>query len=461
MPHPSRGTIASSPTLSRLHPVRVVFGVAIIRASIPLFFALIVLELLWSQRAGQRVARLNDALSDISCGVLSQMAGIFDKGLTLGVYIWIGGHATVQQLLPVVPAWIERAPVAAEGAWPLATDVPALLSWLVVFLLVDLCYYWSHRLSHEVNLLWAGHVVHHQSEEYNLAVALRQATLGKLMTWVFYVPLALAGVPWRMFVACYGINLVYQFVLHTRAVGRLPRAVEWLMNTPSHHRVHHGVNPKYRDRNYGGVFIVFDRWFGTFQVEEEEPVYGVTKPLRAWNPIAANLQVFSQIWRDARRATRWRDRWRLLFGRPGWRPPELGAPDVPREVAADTFVKYDPPLPAPLAAYASVQFTAALVAGIVLLQRAATLPPRELAAAAFFVVLTLTGVGGIFERARWARPLETSRLLALGASCVGLLLVAPAMGPVAGAVLGLVAVSLLVLWRYRHALTELALAPVM
>jgi hypothetical protein len=108
-----------------------------------------------------------------------------------------------------------------------------------------------------------------------------------------------------------------------------------------------------------------------------------------------------------------------------------------------------------------VQFTAALVAGIVLLQRAATLPPRELAAAAFFVVLTLTGVGGIFERARWARPLETSRLLALGASCVGLLLVAPAMGPVAGAVLGLVAVSLLVLWRYRHALTELALAPVM
>ena len=424
----------------------------IIQASIPLFFLLLAVEIVWSQRTGRRVLRLNDALSDIGCGIMSQMAGIFDKAITLGVFIWLGAHASVQRLAPWVPAWPERAPLA-DGA--------ALLSWAVVFVLVDCCYYWSHRLSHEVNLLWAGHVVHHQSEEYNLAVALRQATIGKLMTWVFYVPLALAGVPWRMFVTAYGINLVYQFVLHTRAVGTLWGPVEWLMNTPSHHRVHHGVNPKYQDRNYGGVFIVFDRWFGTFQVEEEAVVYGVTKPLRRWNPIAANLQVFAQIWHDARRATRWGDRLRLVFGRPGWRPPELGAPDVPAPVSPDTFVKYDPPLPAPLATYGFVQFAVATVAAVLLLQRAATLPVGQAAAAAFFIVVALAGVGGIFERAQWARPLETARLVALGVAGIVVARLAPNMAGAAWGGVALALVSLLVLWRYRHALTERALSPVM
>jgi drug/metabolite transporter superfamily protein YnfA len=340
-------------------------------------------------------------------------------------------------------------------------DLAAVAGWSAVFMLVDLCYYWSHRLSHEVNVLWAGHVVHHQSEEYNLAVALRQATIGKLMTWVFYVPLALLGVPWRMFVTAYGINLVYQFVLHTRAVGKLWGPVERVMNTPSHHRVHHGVNPKYQDRNYGGVFIVFDRLFGTFQVEEEAVVYGTTKPLQRWNPVSANLQVFAQIWHYARRATRWRDRLRIVFGRPGWRPPELGAPEVPRAVSPDTFEKFDPPLPAALATYGVVQFTVALVAAVLLLRRASTLPVGQAAAVAFFVVVALAGVGGIFERAKWARPLETARLLALGIACAVIAVVAPALAPVAWGGVALATVSLLVLWRHRHALTELALSPVM
>jgi len=429
----------------------------IIQASIPLFFLLIALEVVWSQRTGARALRLNDALSDIGCGIMSQMAGIFDKAITLGVFIWISTHASVQRLLPALPAWPERAPFPDAGG----VDVPALLGWSAVFVLVDLCYYWSHRLSHEVNVLWAGHVVHHQSEEYNLAVALRQATIGKLMTWVFYVPLALAGVPWRMFVTAYGLNLVYQFVLHTRAVGTLWGPVEWLMNTPSHHRVHHGINPKYQDRNYGGVFIVFDRLFGTFQLEEEAVVYGTTKPLQRWNPVAANLQVFTQIWHDARRATRWEDRLRIVFGRPGWRPPERGAPEVPREVTPETFVKFDPPLPAPLAAYGLVQFTVALAAGVVLLKRAPSLPVGQAAAAAFFVVVALAGVGGVFERAKWARPLETARLVALGTACVVLAVAVPSMAPLGWGGVALAVGSLLVLWRYRHALTERALAPVM
>lgn len=166
-----------------------------------------------------------------------------------------------------------------------ATDIAALASWAVVFVLVDLAYYWSHRFAHEVNILWAGHVVHHSSEEYNLPVALRQSSLHGLMSWIFYMPLAAIGVPWRMFVTCNAINLVYQFWIHTRAVGQMGSLTEAVMNTPSHHRVHHGVNPKYQDKSYAGVFIVFDRWFWSFQAEEEEPVYGITKPLQSWNPL--------------------------------------------------------------------------------------------------------------------------------------------------------------------------------
>lgn len=434
----------------------------IIQASIPLFFLLIGLELLWSWRTGARVLRLNDSLSDLSCGILSQLAGIFTKLFTIGIFIWVAEHWAVQRFVAAVPDWPERAPFLAAATFPWFTvDAAALASWSVVFVLVDLCYYFSHRYAHEINILWAGHVVHHSSEEYNLPVALRQSALHGLMSWVFYVPLALLGVPWRMFVACNAINLVYQFWIHTRAVGTMGRLTEWVMNTPSHHRVHHGVNPKYQDKNYAGVFIVFDRLFGTFVQEEDEPVYGITKPLKSWNPLWANVHVFVQIAKDAWRAERWRDKLRLVFGRPGWRPAELGEIERPREVDAATFEKFDPPVPAPLAFYGFVQFTAALIAAFLLLQRAGDLPLGLMVAPAFFVALALAGVGGVFERAKWARPLETARLVTTAVACAGLILTGLAPGLVAWAGLAFCTVSLAVLWAYRHELTQTELAPLM
>jgi alkylglycerol monooxygenase len=434
----------------------------IIKASIPLFFVLIAAELLWSRLAGRRVMRLNDSLSDLSCGILSQLAGIFTKLFTIGIFIWVADRWAVQHWLPGVPAWPERAPFAAVAGLPwFSVDTAALLSWSAVFVLVDFCYYWSHRSAHQINILWAGHVVHHSSEEYNLPVALRQSALHGLMSWVFYVPLAFIGVPWRMFVACNAVNLIYQFWIHTQAVGRLSPLSEYILNTPSHHRVHHGVNPKYQDTNYAGVFIVFDRWFGTFQAEEEEPVYGITKPLKSWNPLWANVHVFVQIARDAWRARRWPDKWRIVFGRPGWRPPELGEEEHPQAVHADTFEKFDPPVPAPLAWYAFTQFAIALAAAFALLQRADTLPLGQSAAAAFFVAVALAGVGGIFESAKWAGTLETARLVTLGAGCAWILWTG--FGPALLAAMGLVlaAVSLAVILRYRSALTKTELAPLM
>lgn len=435
----------------------------IVTASIPLFFLLIALELLWSQWSGRRVVRLNDALSDLSCGILSQLAGIFSKVVTVGIFIWVGSHFAVQRVVPTLPAWPSGAPFASAAGFPgFRVDLPALASWSAVFVLVDFCYYWSHRLSHEVHLLWAGHVVHHSSEEYNLPVALRQSALHGLMSWVFYVPLALMGVPWQMFVTTMALNLVYQFWIHTRAIGTLGPVAEYVLNTPSHHRVHHGVNPKYQDTNYGGVFIVFDRWFGTFQREEEEPTYGITTPLQSWNPLWANVHVFVEIARAAWRATSWRERGRIIFGRPAAfaAMQHQGAP-AQASFDASAVVPYDPPVPAPLAAYGFTQFVVALGGAYLLLRSAATLPWAQSAAAAFFLAVALAGVGGIFERAKWAGALEGARLVTLGAASVALILTG--LGPVglgwAGVAFALG--SLAILWRYRGALTEVELAPLM
>ena len=153
------------------------------------------------------------------------------------------------------------------------------------------CYYWQHRLSHERTLLWASHVVHHQSEDYNLGTALRQTSTSFLFAWIFYVPMFLLGVPFDVFVTIAAVNLVYQFWVHTEHVGKLG-FLETFLVTPSNHRVHHACNKRYIDANYGGVFILWDRLFGTFVDETvlEKPIYGTLKPLRSWDPLWANME---------------------------------------------------------------------------------------------------------------------------------------------------------------------------
>jgi alkylglycerol monooxygenase len=341
--------------------------VDVIEASIPLFFLLIAIELGVARVTRHPYYRLNDSIADLSLGILSQLSGIFLALLTYAVFAWVSTNLSIQHYLPV-PAWPDGAPFTSSSAFPwFGISWPDLASWAIVFTLVDFFYYWLHRMSHEVNILWAGHVVHHSSEEYNLTVALRQSSLHGLFSWLFYMPLALAGVPWEMFVVSHGFNLIYQFWIHTREIHRLG-PLEWMMNTPSHHRVHHGVNPKYQDRNYAGVFIIWDRLFGSFTPEDEEPVYGITKPLGTWNPVWANVHVFAEIFRNARRTRRWSDKFKVLFGPPSWLPPDIGRPVVPPEVSPESFRKYDPEVPAPLRRYTVVQFVAALLAAVLILR---------------------------------------------------------------------------------------------
>ncbi|MBI1808518.1 MAG: sterol desaturase family protein [Gemmatimonadetes bacterium] len=349
---------------------------SIIQASIPLFFVLIGVELLYQRVAHAKLFRLNDTISDLSLGTISQLAGVFFKVVTIGLYIWTAERFSVQHFLPL-RGWADGTPLYRVGVFPgLAVNGAALASWTVVFILVDYAYYWSHRMSHEVHLLWAGHVVHHSSEEYNLAVALRQTALGGLMTWVFYIPLAVMGVPWEMFVTCNALNLIYQFWIHTRAVGKLGWITELVLNTPSHHRVHHAVNLQYIDRNYAGVFITWDRLHGTFVEEREEPVYGLTHPLSSWNPLWANLHVFVEIWRTARRTHGWRNKLKVVFGPPSWRPDDV--PAVQEELfTPDNHRKFDPVVSRAVTWYAFTWFVITLVAAVKVLAIANSIPMPE------------------------------------------------------------------------------------
>lgn len=391
----------------------------IIQASIPLFFILIAVELLYARLGRRSYYRLNDSLSDLSAGTVSQIAGIFTKVLLVGAYSWTFSHARAQQWLPV-PAWPDDG-MFTRTATGLVPRLAAIVSWIVAFCAVDAAYYWFHRVSHEVNLFWAGHVVHHSSEEYNLAVALRQSAVGGVFSWIFYIPLAMLGMTLEQFTVCYALNLVYQFWIHTRAIGRMPAWAEWILNTPSHHRVHHGVNPEYQDRNYAGVLIVWDRWFNTFTPEREDPVYGLTKPLASWNPLWAQLHQYVSIARHVLRARSWNDRWRHVFGSPAWRPATDGGTVTIPPVASVTFLKFDPVVTSALAYYALVHFALAIPPALWLLTKADTLSNGALAAGCFYVALSLTNVGGILEGRRWVFAMEQARLVAMLVTAAALL----------------------------------------
>lgn len=213
---------------------------------------------------------------------------------------------------------------AAATLTPLRVDMGHWWSWVALLVAEDLCYYTFHRASHRVRLLWASHVVHHSSRRYNLSTALRQEWTG-LGTFVFWVPLALVGFPvWAIYVQ-QSVSLLYQFFLHTERVDRLPGPVEAVLNTPSHHRVHHGRNAAYLDRNYAGILIVWDRVFGTFEAEVERPEYGITKNLTTYNPLRVAFHEWYALGHDVRHTSRWGDRAGYLLRGPGWAPAAIAA----------------------------------------------------------------------------------------------------------------------------------------
>ena len=267
-----------------------------VNIAVPGFIALVLVEMIVARSRDRGRYNPRDTLTSLSLGLGSTVAGVLGAGLVTGMAIWFWHH----RLLDIPFSW---------WAWPLC------------FVLDDLAYYWFHRSAHRVRWFWASHVIHHSSQHYNLSTALRQTWTGFLsLAFVFRLPLFLIGFPPAMVFFCAGINLIYQFWIHTEMVGRMPRWFESVMNTPSHHRVHHATNPRYLDRNYAGVFIVWDRMFGTYtpELDEERPRYGIVKQLGSFNLIWAAFHEWVGIAKDVWRAPGLRNKIGYIVAPPGW-----------------------------------------------------------------------------------------------------------------------------------------------
>jgi alkylglycerol monooxygenase len=353
-------------------------GAQIIVLATPVFLLLIAVEFGVGLARGRNTYRLNDTLASIGLGVMSQVTGVFGTLLRIGLYTLVFEHLSITQL-PADAWWV----------------------WLLALLFYDFCYYWLHRAGHRVAVLWAAHAVHHQSEDYNLGTALRQTSSGFLLGWVFYLPMAVAGMPPLVFGVVALIDLLYQYWVHTQQIGRLGWFDRWFCS-PSNHRVHHAVNDRYLDKNYGGILIVWDRLFGTFQEEDgHEPiVYGTRAPLRSFNPLWANLQVYGDLLRDSWRAGRWADKLRVWLKPPGWRPADVAA-RWPRPAFKPLQLQvYNPPLSPRCAAAAALMFMAVLAGTSAFLWFAhlLTLPQQMLGAAG--IVAVLWAVGAVTQPGR-------------------------------------------------------------
>lgn len=262
--------------------------------SIPLFLLLVILEVLYTARRPHLKGYApHDTAASLSMGVINVAISAGTKFLSIPLFAFVYEH----RLLDVM----------SLGA----------VAWVILLFTEDLCYYWFHRLHHEVRVLWAAHVNHHSSEHYNLSTALRQPLLTPLTGPIFWVPLALIGFPPVMILTAQAWSLLYQFFLHTEAVDKLG-PLEWILNTPSHHRVHHGSNVTYLDRNHGGIFILWDRLFGTFVREDEKVTYGLTTNVQTYHPLKIGFHELGAIARDMRRAPSLRARLGYVFQPPGW-----------------------------------------------------------------------------------------------------------------------------------------------
>jgi len=364
--------------------------------AVPLFLLAIGIELVWGWRRGSNTYRINDAISSLFLGTMSTL----EKALALGVGVAI--YHLLQQ---------------RYASWQL--DVGHWGTWVFALVAYDFCYYWLHRLGHERSVLWAAHVAHHQSEDYNLSTALRQTSSGWLLSWIFYVPLYVLGVPAAVVLTVGSLNLIYQFWVHTQHVPKLGW-FEKVFVTPSNHRVHHAQNPRYLDRNYGGIFILWDRLFGTFQEElDQEPcVYGIRGALRSWNPVWANLHIYVGLVQDSWRTRRWRDKLRVWFGRTGWRPDDVGGVNEKAKAWDPAgFQKFDPPVSRITAGYALVQLTVVVALGSALLFQALPAGAMMLACAAAMVATMVTTALWL-EGRRQASLLDGLRLLLVVAGVV-------------------------------------------
>lgn len=361
----------------------------IIVYSIPVFALMILSEFAYGLASGRNPYRINDAISNLSQGILSQITLVFTGIFQIGIYTFVYGKTALYQ----------------------GTFWDSWYGWTAAILLFDFCGYWHHRYSHETGILWAAHVVHHQSQDFNFSTALRQESAYPVLGWIFYLPLAIIGIPPAVFAISGLAVLLYQVWIHTELVGRLGW-FDRIFSSPSNHRVHHAVNDGYIDRNYGGMLIVWDRLFGTFQEETgEKCVYGIRPQFDSWDPVWANFHVYFALFRDAWRTESWKDKLRIWFMPPGWRPRDVSERDPKPRFDISKVTRYDPPLPKSAAWFGGISFLAMLATFAAFLWREDSFSPGMASLLVIAIAAGLWATGKVLEG-----KMDISRALLLDAA---------------------------------------------
>ena len=363
----------------------------LITYAIPFFMLLVGIEFVYGLIKKENNYRINDALASMSLGLISRFVPLLGLGFQYVVYTYVAEEFNLS-LLNSTETWV----------------------WVTAFFMYDLCYYWMHRLHHEIKVFWATHVVHHHGEEFNLSTAMRQTSTGFLWKWIFFLPMFLVGIPPNVFVTVAGINLIYQFWVHTEHIGKLG-ALEYIFITPSNHRIHHAQNDDYLDANYGGVFIIWDRIFGTYIDERDDlkPVYGTVKPLKTFNPLWANIEVFYQMILDSYHTKKWKDKIRVWFSPPAWRPDDVKDRYPVDKNDLNNFEKYDPEITKTEKIFAFFQFTMINGLTILMLFNVDKFSYQEMAGVAILVSTLAISNALLLDGKRYANNIEVVRACAV------------------------------------------------
>lgn len=380
----------------------------------PIILFFVIIEMLFSYFGKRNYYHTSTLIGDVSTGIIFAIVGV---GILAGA-LWI--YAAIEKSFSLSAIGIQLFTVENpfwENGWTFKA-IP-FFSWFIAILLVDLFYYWFHRLAHEINILWACHITHHSSEEMNLAVSFRGNVFQRIFEYAFFLPLAIIGMPWFMFLLSHRLLKFYQFIVHTRYIGRLGFIEDYLV-TPSNHRVHHGTEPEYIDKNHGGIFIIWDRMFGSYIPEGKEPLYGITVPVKTFNPIKNNIHHYQNIWADMKQVKGIGDKLRILYKHPGWKPEYLRG-DTYGKIPTPAYTEiYNPPISRARSFYSVIQAILIIVLGVVTwkLAKQTDVALWFVIALTSFIIFQLVSINGILDSHNWAHSTEYLRniiLIALSA----------------------------------------------
>ena len=358
--------------------------------AIPFFIGLVLFEIGYGHFAKKQMHRPMDTISSLSSGLTNIIKDSLGLGLVLVSYPFLLDKLSLIEI---------------QSSW---------LVYVVAFIAIDFASYWNHRLSHKVNFFWNQHVIHHSSEEFNLACALRQP-ISNLLGYIsiFLIPAALLGIPHKIIAVLAPLHLFAQFWYHTRHIGKLG-FLEYIFVTPSQHRVHHAINKEYIDKNLAAIFCVWDRAFGTFQEELDEvpPVYGVLKPANTWNPILINFQHIWGLIKDAWRANNWLDKLRIWFMPTGWRPKDV-TEKFPVEIIKDpyNFKKYKPQASKALVRWSEYQLTITTLLMLFMFYNYKNIGFNNLLVYGLILFIGIYGYSSLMDRKRYAIYIEVFRTL--------------------------------------------------